>query len=58
LTLYNLIFVAPLALIAVAVLASRNVARKIKIARTSKLGIIELSSGLVLAAICLYLLLT
>jgi len=58
LTLYNLIFVAPLALIAVAVLASRNVARKIKIARTSKLGIIELTSGLVLAAICLYLLLT
>jgi len=58
LTLYNIIFVAPLALIAVVVLASRNMARKIKIARTSKLGIIELISGLALAAICLYLLLT
>jgi len=57
LTLYNSIFVAPLIAILFAVLFSGAYVRRIKTFRGTKLGLMELISGLLLAIVCVYLLL-
>jgi len=47
LALYNTIFIAPLLIILLAILASREYVRKVKIIRGRHLGIMELTSGLI-----------
>jgi cytochrome c biogenesis protein CcdA len=56
LTLYNLIFVMPLILILTIVLASSRISFKIKVLRSTKLGIMELVNGALLIIVCIYLL--
>jgi len=56
LALYNTIFVAPLLMILLGVLASRRYARKVKILRGTRLGTMEFTSGLILVIICLLIL--
>ncbi|MCD6089024.1 hypothetical protein J7K07_04835 [Candidatus Bathyarchaeota archaeon] len=56
LALYNTIFVAPLLIILLAVLASRRYVRKVKILRGRCLGTMEFISGLILIIICLLML--
>lgn len=56
LVMYNLIFVSPLFLILVALLASESLSHKIKVFRSRKLKIMELVSGMLLITVCLYLL--
>ena len=56
LALYNTIFVAPLLIILLAVLASRRYVRKVKILRGRCLGTMEFISGLILIIICLLIL--
>ena len=58
LTVYNAIFVTPLIAILFAVLSSSAYARKIKAFRNTRLGVMELISGLLLVAVCIYLLLS
>lgn len=53
LALYNTIFIAPLLIILLIVLASRRYARKVKILRGRLLGTMEFTSGLILVMICL-----
>ena len=55
LALYNLLFVTPLMLVLLAVLASRLVARKIKMLKSRRLGVMELINGSILTAICIYI---
>jgi len=57
LALYNTIFVAPLIVILAAILLSRRLSHKIKAFRSTKLGIMELMSGVLLTLVCSYLLL-
>jgi len=56
LTIYGAIFISPLIIILTALSVSHNLVRKIKAFRSSKLGIMELISGIILALICTYLL--
>ena len=58
LTLYNLIFIAPLIVILIAVLLIREYVKKIKVFRSKNLGAMELISGLLLVLISIYILLT
>ena len=58
LTIYNLIFIAPLVTILIAVLLIKGYAGKIKVIRSKNLGIMELISGLLLVIISVYLLLS
>jgi len=58
LTIYNLIFIAPLIVILIAVLLIRGYVRKIKVFRSKNLGAMELISGLLLVLISIYILLT
>jgi len=55
LTLYNLLFVAPLILILTVILASSTLSYKIKVLRSTNLAIMELVNGALLAIICIYL---
>jgi len=56
LTLYDTIFLSPLIVILTALLTSNNLIRKIKAFRSSKLGVMELTSGVILVLLCIYLL--
>ncbi|RLE73405.1 MAG: hypothetical protein DRJ37_00325 [Thermoprotei archaeon] len=56
LVIYNLIFVAPLFLILLAIATLSTATRKIKEWRTKKLGLMEVISGILLIAISLYML--
>jgi len=58
LILYDTIFVSPLIVILTTLLAYNSFARKIKVFRTSKLGVTELVSGAILVLVCLYILLS
>jgi len=57
LALYNIIFVAPLIVILLLISLSAEYSRKIKTFRSSRLGAMEFASGLILVAVCLYILL-
>lgn len=57
LALYNVIFIAPLIIILLLISLSAECSRKIKTFRSSKLGVMEFASGLILLAVCLYILL-
>ena len=57
LILYVAIFVSPLIIILIALLAFGGMPRKIKVFRNSKLGVMELIIGVILVLVCLYLLL-
>lgn len=56
LAFYNLLFLMPLIFILVAVLMLNRLARKIKVFRSTKLGIMEMVSGALLTIMCLYIL--
>lgn len=58
LALYNLIFAVPLAAILVILLMFSSLSRKVKVLRSSKLGLMEVISGTLLVAVCLWILLT
>jgi len=58
LILYNIIFVTPFAMILVVVFFSRGLSRRIEAFRSTKLAVMELFSGLLLVAVCVYLLLS
>lgn len=58
LVLYNILFILPLVGILIAILASGRLANKIKVLRSTKLGVMELINGSLLAVICIYLLLS
>ncbi len=55
LTLYNLIFLIPLILIFSAILLSNRISHKIKVFRSTDLGIMDLIGGSLLSIICIYL---
>lgn len=56
LVLYNALFVTPLIVVLLAVLSSHIYARKIKAWRGTRLGVMELVSGLILLLLCAYIL--
>lgn len=58
LVLYNILFILPLVGILIAILASKRLANKIKVLRSTRLGVMELINGGLLAAICVYILLS
>jgi len=58
LSLYNAIFVTPLIIILVIVSASSIYSRRIKIIRSTRLGVMELFNSLLLIIVCIYLLLS
>ena len=58
LALYNLVFAAPLAAILVILLVFSSFSRKVKVLRSSKLGLMEVISGALLVAVCMWILLT
>ncbi|MGQ9781885.1 MAG: cytochrome c biogenesis CcdA family protein [Nitrososphaeria archaeon] len=53
---YNLIFVAPLVVILLAIIFLKQYARKVKVFRSKRLGLLELVSGLLLVLISIYIL--
>jgi len=57
LTLYNIIFVAPLIMILIITLASKSMAYKIKAFRSKRIRLMDLISGSLLILVCIYLLL-
>lgn len=58
LALYNIVFVTPLIVILAAILASSVLAHKIKVLRSAEIGVMELINGILLVALCIYLLLS
>jgi len=58
LALYNIVFVVPLVAILAGLLAFSSLSRKVKALRSSKLGLMEIVSGSLLAVVCMWILLT
>lgn len=58
LVLYNVIFIAPLIVILLSIVLFKQYAYRIKILRSRRLGAMELSTGLLLVIISMYILLT
>ncbi len=58
LALYNIIFAVPLAAILVGLLAFSNLSRKVKALRSTKLGLMEIVSGLLLVIVCTWILIS
>ena len=58
LAVYNIMFVAPLIAILMGLLAFSSLSRKVKVFRSTKLGLMEIISGSLLVAACLWILLS
>jgi len=58
LALYNAIFAAPLIAILIGLLAFSSISRKVKSFRSTKLGLMEIISGSLLVAACIWILLS
>ena len=58
LAVYNIIFAAPLIAILIGLLAFSGLSRRVKALRSTKLGLMEIISGSLLVAACIWILLS
>ena len=58
LALYNIVFAVPLIVVLISLLAFSGLSRKVKAIRSTKLGLMEIASGCLLAAACTWILLS